>query len=123
MKLLYRNDYSHAAIECPPLAGITNGFITYTIDNTPNYDLGTVATYVCDAGFVLDLSLGRSEIRTCIDDNGLDTIGVFDRQAPRCVRKSLLVLFTENFSNSTIINFNNHMQVTFANLFSLTPMV
>ncbi|XP_064386678.1 E-selectin-like [Halichondria panicea] len=81
------------SIECPPLAGITNGFITYTIDNTPNYDLGTVATYVCDAGFVLDLSLGRSEIRTCIDDNGLDTIGVFDRQAPRCVRNICQPLF------------------------------
>ena len=30
-------------------------------------------------------------MRTCVDDDGLDAIGVFDRQAPRCVRKSLLV--------------------------------
>ena len=52
-----------------------------------DFDLGTVATYACDAGFVLDLSLGRSEMRMCVDDDGLDAIGVFDRQAPRCVRK------------------------------------
>ncbi len=63
----------------------------YAPDTTPNYDLGTVATYACDPGFVLDLSLGGSEMRMCVDDNGLDAVGVFDRQAPRCVRKSLLV--------------------------------
>ncbi len=79
---------SHAAIQCPPVLAIPNGVITYAPDNTPNYDLGTVATYACNAGFVLDLSIGGSEIRTCVDDNGLDAIGEFDRQAPRCVRKS-----------------------------------
>ncbi len=79
---------SFTAIECPPLQPITNGFITYAPDNTSDYDLGTVATYACNAGFVLDLSLGGSEMRTCVDDNGLDAIGVFDRQAPICVRKS-----------------------------------
>ncbi len=76
----------HAAIQCPPIPTIPNGVITYTSDNTPNYDLGTVATYACDTGFVLDLSLGRSEIRTCVDDDGLDAIGEFDGQAPRCER-------------------------------------
>ena len=74
-------------IQCSPLMAITNGVITYDPDITPNYDLGTVATYDCDTGFVLDLSLGGSEMRTCVDDNGLDAIGVFDRQAPRCIGK------------------------------------
>ena len=78
---------THTAIQCSSLKPIPNGVITYALDNTPNYGLGTVATYACDTGFVLDVSLGGSEMRTCVDDNGLDAEGVFDRQAPRCVRK------------------------------------
>ncbi len=75
------------AIECSPLTTIANGVITYAPDTTPSYDLSTVATYDCDAGFVLDLSLGGSEMRTCFDDDGLDAIGEFDNQTPRCIRK------------------------------------
>ncbi len=83
---LYRTEF-HAAIECSPLPAITNGSITYAIDNTPNYELGTVATYACEAGFVLDLSLGGSKMRTCVHDMDNDAEGVFDRLAPTCVRK------------------------------------
>ena len=88
-KLLY---YVHvySAIQCPSidaLEPITDGFITYATDTTPEYDLDTVATYACDAGFVLDLSLGRSEMRTCVDDMDNDAEGVFDNQAPICIRK------------------------------------
>ena len=79
--------HTHAAIQCSALGKIPNGFITYTPDITPNYDLGTVATYACDPGFALDLSLGGSEMRTCVNDNKLGAIAVFDRQAPICVRK------------------------------------
>ncbi|XP_064386632.1 sushi, von Willebrand factor type A, EGF and pentraxin domain-containing protein 1-like [Halichondria panicea] len=74
-------------IECPSLQPITNGVVIYAPDTTPDYDLGTVATYACNAGFVLYLSLGGCEIRICVDDNGLDAVGVFDRQAPICIRK------------------------------------
>ncbi len=85
----------YPAIECSPLPAITNGFITYAPDDTPNYNLGTVATYECDTGFVLDLSLGGSMTRTCVDDNGLDAIGVFNTQAPRCIRKLYLRLIAD----------------------------
>ncbi len=78
---------SVAAIQCPPLDGIENGVITYATDITPNYDLGTVATYACDAGYFLDLSLGGSMTRTCVDDEDNDAEGVFSEQAPRCIRK------------------------------------
>ncbi len=78
---------THTAIQCSSLEPIPNGVITYALDNTPNYDLRTLATYACDTGFILDLSLGGSEIRTCVDDMDNDAEGVFDRQAPRCVRK------------------------------------
>ena len=52
----------------------------------PNYALGTVATYSCNAGFVLDLSVG-SEMRTCVDGDGMDAVGLFNHEAPSCVRK------------------------------------
>ena len=83
---------SIAAIQCNPLDGIENGVITYAIDTTPNYDLDTVAFHVCNPGFFLDLSQGGSTFRTCVDDDGLDAIGEFDNQAPRCIRKSLYTL-------------------------------
>ena len=78
---------SSTAIECEPLPPIANGVITYAVDVTPNYELDTVATYSCNEGFILNLSVG-SETRTCIDDDDNDALGVFDRQAPTCVRKS-----------------------------------
>ena len=87
ISLLINTCRLNTAIECPPLEPITNGVVIYAPNTTPNYDLGTVATYACNTGFVLDLSLGVSEMRTCVDDNGLDAIGVFDRQAPRCICK------------------------------------
>ena len=77
----------HAAIECPPLSLIDNGMIIYSPDDTANYELGTVATYVCSSGFRLDFSQGGSETRTCVDDMDNDAEGVFDRLPPRCVRK------------------------------------
>ncbi len=86
----------HTAIECPTLPDIPNGLITYAPDTTPDYDLGTVATYDCNAGFALDLSLGGSEVRTCVDDMDNDAEGVFDNQAPKCVRK-FLTLYNPNF--------------------------
>ena len=67
--------------------------ISYSNTGTPNYPLTTVATYSCNAGFVLDLSVG-SETRTCIDDGDNDAEGVFDMQEPACVRKSMFLSLT-----------------------------
>ena len=76
------------AIECEQLDEIANGFITYTVDLTADFELGTTATYDCNEGYFLDLSVG-SEVRTCVDDNDGDALGVFDGQAPACVRTSV----------------------------------
>ncbi len=81
------NRLSVAAIQCLPLADLDNGIITYVFDETPNFDVGAVAIYACNAGFVLDFSLGGNEIRTCVDDLDNDAEGVFDGQAPACIRK------------------------------------
>ncbi len=77
-----------AGIQCTPLSGIPMGRIEYGPDMTPNYMLGTTATYICNDGFFLDLSVGN-EVRTCEDDNGLDDLGEFTGSQPTCVRKYL----------------------------------
>ncbi len=72
------------AIECPPTPPISNGgMISYATDNTPNFALGTIATYTCMTGFFLVVS----EVRTCMDDGGTDTIGTWIGEPPTCVRK------------------------------------
>ncbi|XP_064386665.1 sushi, von Willebrand factor type A, EGF and pentraxin domain-containing protein 1-like [Halichondria panicea] len=75
------SDPTCEAIECPPLPTITNGMISYFPDVTPDYDLGTNATITCEAGFYLE----GNEARVCMDDNGMDTIGVWSGQKPSCV--------------------------------------
>ena len=79
--------FINAVIECLPLMSIDNGFITYAPDTTPNYALGTVATYSCNTGYTLDLSVG-SRTRTCTR-NGM--IGEFDGRAPTCVREFIIL--------------------------------
>ncbi len=86
----------HTAIECPPLPTFTNGMISYSPDISPNFDLGTDATYTCDAGFFLDVT-ASSQVRTCIDDYGMDTIGVWSVQEPSCIRKLSTMNFLEYF--------------------------
>ncbi len=72
------------AIECPRTPPITHGgMISYTTENTPNFALGTVATYSCITGYFLVVS----EVRTCMDDNGMDAIGIWIGEPPTCVRK------------------------------------
>ena len=76
----------YVAIECLPLTSIDNGFIRYAPDTTRDYALGTVATYYCNAGYALDITVG-SQSRTCTE-NGM--IGEFDGQAPTCVRELIM---------------------------------
>ena len=75
------------AVICLPLEQFSNGRIEYSTNTTAPYNLGTVATYICNEGFRLDISNGGSETRTCIDDMDNDRQGIFDNQAPQCVRK------------------------------------
>ena len=76
---------------CEPLPGIANGMIAYSTAGSPNYPPGTVATYSCNDGFVLDLIGGGSETRTCEDDGDGDALGEFSGTAPSCVGKSASV--------------------------------
>ncbi len=73
---------------CNELEAIANGTISYAPDNQGSeYDLGTVATYSCDDGFVL---VGPNETRSCME---VETLGEFSGAAPTCERK-----FCDNYS-------------------------
>ncbi len=37
--------------QCPELPPLLNGAITYGLDFTPDFDIGTLATHSCDLGF------------------------------------------------------------------------
>ena len=84
-KSTFHVEYNPTAIMCPPLPTITNGMISYSPDVTSDYDLGTNTTYTCEAGFYLE----GNEVRVCMDDDGMDAIGVWSGQEPSCVCKSL----------------------------------
>ena len=68
-----------SAIECPSLS-LTNGVIVYVSDTTPEFEIGTVATYSCDTGFAVVGDMTR----TCLDNNQLDIVGVWSGSAPTC---------------------------------------
>ena len=76
----------NTAIECRVLPVFANGMIVYATDVIANFELGTTATYSCNEGYTLDLSIGV-EVRTCIDGGDNNAVGVFSDQEPACVRK------------------------------------
>ncbi len=57
--------------------------ISYSPDITPDNDLEIKATYTCEAGFYLE----GNEVQVCMDDDGMDAIGVWSGQEPSCVCK------------------------------------
>ena len=71
------------AIECPALTAPMNGQVSYATDMTSPYEIGTVATFTCNAGFSLD---GAADTLTCADDDQLDTVGTWGGTEPTCER-------------------------------------
>ena len=69
------------AAQCPPLPVIANGMIAYGPDTTPDYDVGTVATYVCDKGF----NLFGAMTRVCQSDR------TFSDSPPVCTQRRKLL--------------------------------
>ena len=65
------------AEQCPALEPIPNGAITYTPDMMADFNVGTLALYSCDFGFIL---VG-SESQLCIGG------GIWSGQPPECQRK------------------------------------
>ena len=72
-----------SAIQCLPLSSIDNGEITYSGGAAIDYDLGTVATFSCSAGY----SLLGNHTRVCLDDDQADTIGIWSGKSSSCERK------------------------------------
>ena len=65
-----------------------NGLVSYAADMTSPYEIGTVATYTCNAGFSLD---GAADTLTCADDDQLDTVGTWGGTEPTCQRMSISI--------------------------------
>ena len=54
----------------------------YASDTTSDFEIGTVATHTCIAGFALVGNMTR----TCIDNEQADIVGVWSGSAPTCER-------------------------------------
>ena len=63
--------------------------IAYAADTITEFEIGTVATLTCNAGF----SLVGEMTRTCMDDDQADIVGVWSGSAPTCERKHFNLLF------------------------------
>ena len=63
----------------PPLA---NGEITYAVDTMADFQLQTMATHTCNAGYVRN----GPEVRNCTPGAGNSTMGVWSERAPTCER-------------------------------------
>ncbi len=99
--------------------------ISYTTDNTPNFALETVATYSCITGFYVV----AAEVRTCMDDDGMDAIGIWIGEPPTCVRKLewmcwllwLKGIYNKEYVLTNCCLRNSHLQISCVHL-SLIPM-
>ena len=63
--------------------------IAYATDTTPQFEIGTVATHSCNAGYTLVGDM----IRTCEDDDQADIVGVWSGTAPTCERKQIVLVY------------------------------
>ena len=82
------------AVQCPELPSIPNGLIEYVEDDGAPFDLGTMATYMCNDGFFLD---GDDE-RSCTTREVGTSIVMWTGQEPQCVRKLAILLFRPSIS-------------------------
>ena len=67
---------------CPALTAPMNGQVSY--DMTSPYQIGTEATFTCNAGFSLN---GAVDMLTCADDDQSDTVGTWGGTEPICPRE------------------------------------
>ena len=95
IKFFSKNALFLAAIVCSALTAPINGQVSY--DMTSPYEIGTVATFTCNAGFSLN---GAIDMLICADDDQLDTVGTWSGTEPPCLRKSIkkILNFVQNRS-------------------------
>ena len=63
--------------------------IAYANDTTPQFEIGTVTTHSCNAGYALVGDMTR----TCDDDDQADIVGVWSGTAPSCERKHIVFVY------------------------------
>ncbi len=70
-------------VVCAALPAPDNfGRVSYSLDATEPYDVGTVATYSCNTD--IGYGLTGSTTRTCVDGDGLTNVGTWNEVAPTC---------------------------------------
>ena len=79
------HDFLYAGVVCEPSDPTSNGFITYSPRLTPQYDVGTTASYHCADGYVLS---GNST-RECVF-NGSSTY--WTDTTPLCERAAGIII-------------------------------
>ena len=57
-----------------------NGMVTYVVDTTAAFEVVTIATHACNAGFALVGGMTR----TCMVDDQVDVVGVWSGSPPTC---------------------------------------
>ncbi len=80
----YWIEHQNAAIQCGELSTLENGRTIYSGDATAPYDLDTIATYMCNDGYVLE----RVVERRCTAGVGGSRTGVWTGRDPTCTRRS-----------------------------------
>ena len=82
---------------CPALTTPTNGQVSY--DMTSPYGIGTVARFICNAGFSLN---GAVDMLTCADDDQSDTVGTWGGTEPTCPRE-FIITSNKNIDNVMLL--------------------
>ncbi len=89
----------YSGIVCVALPAPDNfGRVSYSLDTSEPYDVGTVATYSCNTD--IGYGLTGSTTRTCVDGDRLTIVGLWNGVSPTCdcefVYKQLLLHFGKN---------------------------
>ena len=66
------------------MLSLANGMVTYVLDTTAEFEVMTIATHTCNAGFALVGALTR----TCMVDDQVDIVGVWSGSPPTCEGKN-----------------------------------
>ena len=78
--------------------------MSYATDTTPEFEIGTVAIFTCNAGFSLNGTLG---VLTCVDDDQLDNVGTWGGTEPTCQRKFRYKVLKKHVSGISYLQQSN----------------
>ena len=81
--------------------------IAYAADTTSEFEIGTVATHSCNAGFALVGDMTRN----CMDDDQADIVGVWSGSASTCECKDFKFSLQYTFNVILLFIFSNRVSL------------